>query len=170
MREVRVKGVVADRPEGHFLLVMADESGRIAAVPTGLLEGRAIALRLKTGLAAPQFHDFVVALLERLEAVALRVELGAGEKGGCTARFYFRSGDREQSLACLPGDGVALSLSARIPLLVEETLFGRFIPGRRDRRARKPGSLGPLTEAEVRELTRDIETLSAEEFWRRVGS
>lgn len=169
MVKVRIKGVVSDRSERRCLLILGDEQGRIAAIPTGLLEGRAVALRLKNvPLRVPLVHDFIAAFVGQVNVEPLRVEFRGSSDAPCLARFCFRAADRTRALDCLPGDGAALAMSCRIPLFADETLFGRFCLDRRDRRSRKPGSLGPLTEDEVRELTREIENLSAEEFWRRV--
>jgi bifunctional DNase/RNase len=170
MKKVSVRGVVSDKASGRFLLLLAGDDGRMTVVPVGLVEGRAIVLRLKqSGFSTPLVYDFIRAFADDLGVEAVRVELSGDPRTECAGRFFYRAAGRAGSIECRPGDAAALAQAFGVPLLAGEELFARPAAAvQRENRARPDELQGPLTEREALELHREIEELSAEEFWRKV--
>lgn len=130
MADVRVEvwQLVLDE-EGHDVLLLRDEQGRILPIRIGRCEAAAILVRLSPDLASvyvrrPWSHDLIQSMLDRLGARLDRVVIDGFVNGTFYATLHLCFRDSEFVVDARPSDAVALMLRTPCPLLVNEEVMG----------------------------------------------
>jgi uncharacterized protein len=124
---VHVWQLVRDE-EGHDVLLLRDEVGRVLPIAIGTCEAAAIWVRLMPEQAAPYLrrpwtHDLAQAILERLGARLTGVVIDDLAHGTFFATLQVRYGERELVLDCRLSDAVAVLLRADAPLFVADAVM-----------------------------------------------
>ncbi|MFO8072166.1 MAG: bifunctional nuclease family protein [Polyangia bacterium] len=113
---------VRPQPMGGVLVLVAERSGDLRALPivVGSAEGNAIRLRLgRQSFSRPLTHDLLENILAEYGVEVLKLEIDSLEGGVFLGRLYLVDGDGAVSrLDCRPSDGMALALGAEAPIHV----------------------------------------------------
>ena len=170
MVEVKVKGIVSERPSTRYALILEDGNHRVLSVFIGRPEAQAVVLALKkVRFAPPLIYDFIFSCFTEMSVKPIRMEIIAHRNESYYVQFIIQAGERLKYIECRPSDGVALALCCGVPILVQDELMKTAAPIAVSRRRKeKPAHRPPLTYAESDEIKEAIEDLSAEDFWRRI--
>jgi uncharacterized protein len=114
--------------EGHDVVLLRDETGRVLPIAIGACEAAAIWVRLMPEQAAPYLrrpwtHDLAQAILERLGARLDHVVIDDLANGTFFATLYLRCGERELVVDSRPSDAIALLLRNGAPVFVAEAVM-----------------------------------------------
>ncbi len=122
--------------EGHDVVFLRDDQGRLLPIIIGSCEAAAIWVRLAPELAAPFVrrpwtHDFMVSMLERLSATLERVVIDNVVNGTYYATLHLQYRDAEIVVDARPSDAIALVLRMPAALGVEDEVMRQksFLPG-----------------------------------------
>ena len=173
MVEVKVKGIVSEKSSRRYNLLLEDKDRRVILFSLGLLEAQTVILELKKiNPDQPVIYGLITSLLSELSARLIRVEIVARRNDEYLTQLVVQLDDRLKYFECRPSEGVILALRHEVPVFVQEDLMKEasavFVARRRNKKDSGGTDLQPLNEDEAENIIRDIETLSTEEFWRKV--
>jgi bifunctional DNase/RNase len=128
---VRVGMVMLDRDGAPVVLLEERGGTRTLPIWIGLAEARSIANELAHQRSErPSTHDFVKALLDRLDGRVRRVVVTDVRDGTYYASVEVEERGRSISLDARPSDAIALALRFGAPIFVHEGLFEPARPER----------------------------------------
>ncbi len=114
---------IASDENGHEVVLLRDERGRVLPIVIGFCEAAAIWVRLETERSQPYIrrpwsHDLIQHMLERLGAELERVVIDDFTNNTFFATLHLRYRGRELVVDSRPSDALALVLRMPAPVLV----------------------------------------------------
>jgi len=108
--------ILKEEPDAkrYFMMFVGDAEFAAIAKEKGLVEPQ-----------RPLTHDLYLRILERLNVTFIRVEVHDVKENTFFANVVFTVEGKEHVVDSRPSDAVALALSRKIPILVNEKLFHR---------------------------------------------
>jgi uncharacterized protein len=108
--------ILKEEPDAkrYFMMFVGDAEFAAIAKEKGLVEPQ-----------RPLTHDLYLRILEKLNVTFIRVEVHDVKENTFFANVVFSAEGREHVVDSRPSDAVALALSRKIPILVNEKLFHR---------------------------------------------
>jgi bifunctional DNase/RNase len=108
--------ILKEEPDAkrYFMMFVGDAEFAAIAKEKGLVEPQ-----------RPLTHDLYLRILEKLNVTFIRVEVHDVKENTFFANVVFSAEGKEHVVDSRPSDAVALALSRKIPILVNEKLFHR---------------------------------------------
>ena len=103
-----------EEADSYFLMFIGDAEFGAIAKEKGMVEPK-----------RPLTHDLYLSIIEHVQLEFLRIEIFEMRDDTYYARVIFLVNGEEQSADSRPSDAVALALSRKIPILVNQHLFRR---------------------------------------------
>jgi bifunctional DNase/RNase len=122
---VKVAGLALDDKSKAPIVVLKDDAqDRILPIVIGILEASSIAAQLEgVEFPRPMTHDLITALLNRVEAQIVEVEITDIVDETFYALIHVRHGQALMSVDSRPSDAIALALRAGAPITVRADVF-----------------------------------------------
>jgi hypothetical protein len=115
---------VAQTEQGNVVFVRPKASDTVVPIFIGQLETQAILIALgHIELTRPLTHDLLLAVLGKLDASLLQIEINDLVDGTYYARLIVRQGAVEQAIDARPSDALALALRAGARIFLAETVI-----------------------------------------------
>ncbi len=127
MVKMEIKGLLMDPVSNMPVVILRDANdGVFLPIWVGIFEANAIALEMeKITTPRPMTHDLLKNLLEELQTRVERVVINELKDNTFFARIHLTRGDRSWSVDSRPSDAIALALSTRSDIFVEEEVLER---------------------------------------------
>jgi len=123
--EMAVKGLMVDPLTNLPIIILRDEANeRVLPIWVGPVEANAIALQMENvGTPRPMTHDLLRQLLEGMGGRLSRVIIHELRESTFYAFLEIIRGDERLLVDARPSDALALSLRAKVPIFVNESVF-----------------------------------------------
>jgi len=133
MLKVTIADVIREEENENYVIVLIDEAGeRILPIWIGPFEAQSIAMHLLNhATARPMTFDFIVRLLDAVDATLEEVRIETFQEITYYAVVKLRSGSTVQEVDARPSDAIALALRMNCPIYVAEDVManaGEMIP------------------------------------------
>jgi bifunctional DNase/RNase len=138
-------------------MVLEEINGpRLLPIWIGLYEGGAIGMALSgQQFPRPLTHDLFMGVIERLGGKLKQVVITELKDSTFYAEIVLVDGDRELIIDARPSDSVALAVRVNCPIMVTEEVFKAC-----------PELLKPITEDEVSDFRKKLDTMRPEDFFK----
>ena len=142
---------------GQCVLVLEEMDGpRLLPIWIGLYEGGSIGMALAgQKFPRPLTHDLLLSLVERLGADVKKIVITELRDSTFFAEIHVKQDGKEFVMDARPSDSIALAVRQRCPIFVDETVFEAC-----------PELLKPISEEEVEDFKKKLETMTPEDFFR----
>jgi uncharacterized protein len=142
---------------GQCVMVLEEKDGpRLLPIWIGLYEGGAIGMALAgQKFPRPLTHDLFIATLEKLGAEVNRIVITDLRDSTFFAEIHVKHGAAGFVMDARPSDSVAVAVRQRCPIFVDEKVFEAC-----------PELLKPISDEEVQEFKKKLETMTPEDFFR----
>jgi bifunctional DNase/RNase len=129
---------------------------RLLPIWIGLYEGGAIGMALSgQQFPRPLTHDLFMSVIQQLAGRVKHVVITELKDSTFFAEICLVNGTREMVIDARPSDSVALAVRANCPILVNEQVFKAC-----------PELLKPITEEEVGDFKKRLDTMTPEDFFK----
>src|ERR1035438_680507 len=124
--EVEVKGV--GQEQGKPVVLLRDERDRQLPIYIGPCEALAIFQRLRDEFDPPRplTQDLALAMWKRLGATLRHLRVDDLWEGVYYSKLAFEQHGGEVLIDCRPSDGIALALSAKVPIYVADAVMSQI--------------------------------------------
>ncbi len=138
-------------------MVLEETDGpRLLPIWIGLYEGGSIGMALAgQKFPRPLTHDLLLQMLERLGANVEKIAITELKDSTFFAEIHLRQGSHTFVMDARPSDSVAIAVRQRCPIYVDDKVFEAC-----------PELLKPISEEEVQEFKKKLETMTPEDFFR----
>lgn len=142
---------------GQCVMVLEEINGpRLLPIWIGLYEGGAIGMALSgQQFPRPLTHDLFMVVLQQLNAKVKSVTITELKDSTFFAEVCLQNGTKDIVIDARPSDSVALAVRANCPILVNDQVF-----------AACPELLKPITEDEVNDFKKKLDTMTPEDFFK----
>lgn len=143
---------------GQCVLVLEEIDGpRLLPIWIGLYEGGSIGMALAgQKFPRPLTHDLLLAMVDRLGGEVSKIVITELRDSTFFAEIHLkRNGGEDFSMDARPSDSIALAVRQRCPIYVSEDVFEAC-----------PELLKPISEEEVSDFKKKLETMTPEDFFR----
>ena len=142
---------------GQCVMVLEEVDGpRLLPVWIGLYEGGAIGMAIqKQKFPRPLTHDLFWSVIETLGGRVAKVVITDLKDSTFFAEIHIQKEGKTIVIDARPSDSIALAVRADCPILVDDKVFEAC-----------PEMLKPISEHEVNEFKRKLETMTPEDFFR----
>ena len=142
---------------GQCVMVLEEIDGpRLLPIWIGLYEGGAIGMALSgQQFPRPLTHDLFMVVIQQLGAKVKHVVITELKDSTFYAEVALLNGTKEIVIDARPSDSVALAVRANCPILVNDGVFKAC-----------PELLKPITEDEVNEFKKKLDTMTPEDFFK----
>lgn len=142
---------------GQCVMVLEEIDGpRLLPIWIGLYEGGAIGMALSgQQFPRPLTHDLFMVVIQQLGAKVKHVVITELKDSTFYAEVALQNGTKEITIDARPSDSVALAVRANCPILVNDGVFKAC-----------PELLKPITEDEVNEFKKKLDTMTPEDFFK----
>jgi uncharacterized protein len=139
------------------VMVLEEADGpRLLPIWIGLYEGGSIGMALAgQKFPRPLTHDLMLKVVEELEAHVTKIAITELRDSTFFAEIHFEQGNRKFIMDARPSDSVAVAVRVRCPIYVAEDVFEAC-----------PELLKPISEEEVEDFKKKLETMTPEDFFR----
>jgi hypothetical protein len=125
MPEMEIDGVRTSRA-GPFVQLTEKAGGRVLPIWIGLLEARAIALKIEgIPLSRPMTQDLLDSIIERLGGRVAHVIITDLSEGTFYAKIVISKDGEILEIDSRPSDALALALRAGVPIYADESVLER---------------------------------------------
>ena len=155
LREARIYSLA--NVGGQCVLVLEETDGpRLLPVWIGLYEGGSIGMALAgQKFPRPLTHDLFLDAVGKLGAAVERVVITELKESTFFAEIHIRRNGTPLVIDARPSDSIALAVRQNCPIFVDEEVF-----------ASCPELLKPISEEEVQEFKKKLDTMTPEDFFR----
>lgn len=138
-------------------MVLEETDGpRLLPIWIGLYEGGSIGMALAgQKFPRPLTHDLLLQMLEKLGASVEKIAITELKDSTFFAEIHLRQGNHAFVMDARPSDSVAIAVRQRCPIYVDDKVFEAC-----------PELLKPISEEEVQEFKKKLETMTPEDFFR----
>ncbi len=142
---------------GQCVMVLEEVDGpRLLPVWIGLYEGGSIGMAIQgQKFPRPLTHDLFASALESLGAKIQKIVITELKDSTFYAEIHIEKDGKTIAVDARPSDSVALAVRANCQILVSDQVFEAC-----------PEMLKPITEDEVGEFKKKLETMTPEDFFR----
>lgn len=142
---------------GQCVLVLEETEGpRLLPVWIGLYEGGSIGMALAgQKFPRPLTHDLFLEAVERLGAALDRVVITELKDSTFFAEIHLKRDGETLVVDARPSDSIALAVRRNTPIFVADEVFEAC-----------PELLKPISEEEVQDFKKKLETMTPEDFFR----
>ena len=142
---------------GQCVMVLEEIDGpRLLPIWIGLYEGGAIGMALSgQQFPRPLTHDLLMVIMEQLGGKINHVKITDLKDATFYAEIEMSDGRKKITIDARPSDSVAVAVRANCPILVAERVF-----------AACPELLKPITEDEVSDFKKKLDTMTPEDFFK----
>ena len=142
---------------GQCVLVLEELEGpRLLPIWIGLYEGGSIGMALAgQKFPRPLTHDLFLGLLQELNAEVKDIVITALKDSTFYAEIRLQQGARAFAMDARPSDSIALAVRRKCPIYVDDSVFEAC-----------PELLKPISENEVSDFKKKLETMTPEDFFR----
>ncbi len=138
-------------------MVLEETDGpRLLPIWIGLYEGGSIGMALAgQKFPRPLTHDLLLQMLEKLGASVEKIAITELKDSTFFAEIHLKQGGHAFVMDARPSDSVAIAVRQRCPIYVDDKVFEAC-----------PELLKPISEEEVQEFKKKLETMTPEDFFR----
>jgi len=142
---------------GQCVMVLEETDGpRLLPIWIGLYEGGSIGMALAgQKFPRPLTHDLLLQIVDEMGAAVTRVIITALKDSTFFAEIQLEQGNKKFIMDARPSDSVAIAVRVRCPIFVAEEVFDAC-----------PELLKPISEEEVSDFKKKLETMTPEDFFR----
>lgn len=142
---------------GQCVMVLEETDGpRLLPIWIGLYEGGSIGMALAgQKFPRPLTHDLLLGILEKVGTGVKKIVITELRDSTFYAEIHLERDGRSFVMDARPSDSVALAVRQRCPIFVDEKVFEAC-----------PELLKPISEDEVSEFKKKLETMTPEDFFR----
>ncbi|MBI4396821.1 MAG: bifunctional nuclease family protein [Elusimicrobia bacterium] len=142
---------------GQVVLVLEEVEGpRLLPIWIGLYEGGSIGMALAgQKFPRPLTHDLLLNMLEKLGVDVKKIVITELKDSTFFAEIHLQKGETGIVMDARPSDSIAIAVRERCPIFVEEGVFEAC-----------PELLKPISEEEVDDFKKKLETMTPEDFFR----
>lgn len=142
---------------GQCVMVLEEVDGpRLLPVWIGLYEGGSIGMAIQgQKFPRPLTHDLFASVIESLGAKIQRIVITELRDSTFYAEIHVEKEGKTVVIDARPSDSVALAVRANCEILVDDQVFEAC-----------PEMLKPISETEVDEFKKKLETMTPEDFFR----
>jgi uncharacterized protein len=142
---------------GQCVMVLEETDGpRLLPIWIGLYEGGSIGMALAgQKFPRPLTHDLMLSMLDKCGAGVDKIVITELKDSTFFAEIHVQQEGRNFVMDARPSDSVAIAVRQRCPIYVDEKVFEAC-----------PELLKPISEDEVSEFKKKLETMTPEDFFR----
>lgn len=126
---MELRRIIISEVEDHQVIILKEVEGeRSFPIVIGIFEATSIDRRVK-GMQAPRplTHDLIVAAVEQLGAEIQDIVISDLKEHTYFAKLRVRQEGELVEIDCRPSDAVALAVTAKVPIYVEEGVLGEAL-------------------------------------------
>jgi bifunctional DNase/RNase len=142
---------------GQCVMVLEELNGpRLLPIWIGLYEGGAIGMAIqKQKFPRPLTHDLFASVIETLGAKVQKIVITELRDSTFFAEIHIEKEGQVVVVDARPSDSIALAVRSGCPIQVDDKVFEAC-----------PEMLKPISEHEVKEFKKKLETMTPEDFFR----
>jgi bifunctional DNase/RNase len=154
-KEVRIYSLA--QVGGQCVMVLEEIQGlRLLPIWIGLYEGGSIGMALAgQSFPRPLTHDLMLQMLERTGVAVEKIVISELKDSTFFAQIHLKQGAAAHVMDARPSDSVALAVRVKCPIFVDDSVFDAC-----------PELLKPISEEEVTDFKKKLETMTPEDFFR----
>ena len=120
--------IISEVEDHHFIILREVDGERSFPIVIGIFEATSIDRRVK-GMAAPRplTHDLVVAAGEQLGGEIQDIVISDLKEHTYFAKLRVRQEGELVEIDCRPSDAIALAVTAKVPIYVNEDVLGEAL-------------------------------------------
>jgi hypothetical protein len=126
---MELRRIIISEVEDHQVIILREVDGeRSFPIVIGIFEATSIDRRVK-GMAAPRplTHDLVVAAVEQLGGEIQDIVISDLKEHTYFAKLRVRQEGELVEIDCRPSDAIALAVTAKVPIYVNEDVLGEAL-------------------------------------------
>ncbi|MBN9520391.1 bifunctional nuclease family protein [bacterium] len=126
---MELRRIIISEVEDHQVIILREVDGeRSFPIVIGIFEATSIDRRVK-GMQAPRplTHDLIVAAVEQLGAEIQDVIISDLKEHTYFAKLRVRQEGELVEIDCRPSDAIALAVTAKVPIYVNEDVLGEAL-------------------------------------------
>jgi hypothetical protein len=126
---MELRRIIISEVEDHQVIILREVDGeRSFPIVIGIFEATSIDRRVK-GMAAPRplTHDLVVAAVEQLGGEIQDIVISDLQEHTYFAKLRVRQEGELVEIDCRPSDAIALAVTAKVPIYVNEDVLGEAL-------------------------------------------
>ncbi len=127
--QMELRRIIISEVEDHQVIILREVDGeRSFPIVIGIFEATSIDRRVK-GMAAPRplTHDLVVAAVEQLGGEIQDIVISDLKEHTYFAKLRVRQEGELVEIDCRPSDAIALAVTAKVPIYVNEDVLGEAL-------------------------------------------
>ncbi|MFO0797404.1 MAG: bifunctional nuclease family protein [Gemmataceae bacterium] len=127
--QMELRRIIISEVEDHQVIVLREVDGeRSFPIVIGIFEATSIDRRVrKMESPRPLTHDLVVAAVEQLGAEIQDIVISELKEHTYYARLRVRQEGELVEIDCRPSDAIALAVTAKVPIYVNEDVLGEAL-------------------------------------------
>ncbi|MFH0772624.1 MAG: bifunctional nuclease family protein [Candidatus Omnitrophota bacterium] len=159
MNQFRIYSLIFISPLGQFVVTLEELNGtRLIPIWIGMNEGNSIAMALNgEKFHRPLTHDLVISILNATGAVIEKVVINDLKENSYYSVIAIKQTGNVLEVDSRPSDSLALAARVNCPIFVEEKVLKAC-----------PVINKPITEEEVVNFEKEIESIRPEDFFKRL--
>jgi bifunctional DNase/RNase len=127
--QMQLRRIIISEVDEHQVIVLKEVDGeRSFPIVIGIFEATSIHRRV-TGVVSPRplTHDLITAVIEQLGGEIQDIVISDLEDHTYFAKLRVRKDGELIEIDCRPSDGIALAVTARVPIYVNEHVLGEAL-------------------------------------------
>ena len=117
--------IINDVGEEHVIVLNEVDGDRSLPIVIGLFEAKCIERRVKGSTTPrPLMHDLIVSAIELLGGELREISISELKNHTYFAKLRIEQEGEMVEIDCRPSDAVAIAVTARVPIFVDESVLG----------------------------------------------
>ncbi|MDD4878833.1 MAG: bifunctional nuclease family protein [Candidatus Omnitrophica bacterium] len=161
MKLAKIYSLIFIPPLAQYVVTLEEVDGsRLIPIWIGVSEGTSIVMVLEGGkFKRPLTHDLTINLIKALGGSLEKVIISDLKDNAYYATIILRQGDKALEIDSRPSDAIALAVRTGAPVFIDEKVLGLC-----------PVINKPISEDEVKNFEKEIESLRPEEFFKKLDA
>lgn len=159
MKPAKIYSLIFIPPLAQYVVTLEEIDGsRLIPIWIGMSEGTSIAMALEgEKFKRPLTHDLMIDLIKALGGLIEKIVISDLKENAYYAVIVLKQGGKTVGIDSRPSDAVALAVRTGVPIFIEERVLEIC-----------PIINKPISETEVKNFEKEIESLRPEEFFKRL--
>lgn len=159
MKSVKINTLMLIPQIGQYVIILeAVEDARLIPIWIGASEGSSIALKLQGAeLPRPITHDLMVNMLNLFNVKLTRIIITDLRDNTYFAVIECEHEGKHFEIDSRPSDAIAIAVRTNTPIFIDERVLEKC-----------PRIERPITDEEVEKFRKELQTLSPEEFFKKL--
>ena len=161
MKLAKIYSLIFIPPLAQYVITLEEVDGsRLVPIWIGVSEGASIVMVLEgEKFKRPLTHDLTINLIKALGGSIEKIVISDLKDNAYYAVIVLRQGDRTLEIDSRPSDAIALAVRTCAPIFIEDKVLELC-----------PVINKPISDDEVKNFEKEIESLRPEEFFRKLDA